>query len=108
LALSDDTKDFIQASLGYPAHPETTAVFSDAFDRVDASASTEARINAIVAELSAIQAQVTTARNQAGSPYDQLLAEGQRLNYQLSNTLGVEVLRKIGGPAFPGSGGSMS
>ena len=100
MALSEDTRDFIQASLGYPAHPDTTAAFSDAFDRVNGT-STEARIDAIVAELMAIQGQVTIARNTPGSAYDQLLAEAQRLNYQLSNTLGVEVRQKIGGPAFP-------
>lgn len=104
MALSDAAKDFIQASLGYPAHPDTTATFADAFDRVDASAATEARITAIVAELQTIQGQVTIARNVAGSPFDQLLAEGQRLNYQLSNSLAVEVRQKIGGPAFPAAG----
>jgi cytochrome c peroxidase len=102
MALSDADKDFITASLGYPAaHPDTTAAFLDAFARIDSSASAEARVEAIVTALKAIQAQVTTARNTAGSPYDQLLAEAQRLNYQLSNTLGVEVKQKLGGPAFP-------
>jgi alkyl hydroperoxide reductase subunit AhpC len=101
LALSDATKDYIQAALGYPLHPDTTATFSDAFDRVDASAATTARLLAIINELVIIQGQVTTARAVAGSAYDQLLAEAQRLNYQLSNSLGVEVRQKLSGPAFP-------
>jgi hypothetical protein len=101
VALSDLQKDYIQAALGYPVNPDTTATFSDAFDRVDASAATLNRITALVAELIIIQGQVTTARTTPGSAYDQLLAEAQRLNYQLSNTLGVEVRQKIGGPAFP-------
>jgi alkyl hydroperoxide reductase subunit AhpC len=101
MALTTEQRDFIQASLGYPAHSDTDAAFSDAFDRVDASAATLARVVSIISELGAIYSQVATARNTAGSAYDQLLAEGQRLNYQLSNSLGVEVRQKIGGPAKP-------
>jgi hypothetical protein len=101
MALSDSVKDFIEGSLGYPAaHPDTIAAFSDAFARINSSASAEARVTALVTELKAIQTQVATARNTPGSAIDQLLAEGQRLNYQLSNSLGVEVKQKLGGPLF--------
>lgn len=95
MAFTDAEKDSIQGYLGLPLDPETVARVQAAIAFVEASSVAESRIRAYLTTIAAIETQIATARNTAGSPYSQLLSEAQRQVYMIANALGMRSDRKV-------------
>ncbi len=88
--------DSIMGFLGYPTNADQVTKFTALANAVTAaSASAETRVIGYLTRLTAIQAQIDTAVNAVGSPYDQLKTEAQRYCYLISNSLGMEIKQKV-------------
>ena len=83
--------------LGYVGNAETVDLVQQRLSEIEVEAMLEARVGNVLTTLTAIDAQINTARNVVGSSYDQLRSEAQRQVYMLSNVLGLEVKRKVYG-----------
>ena len=84
-------------ALGYSGTAETVEMIQQKLTEVEAEITLETRVGTVWTTLTAIDGQITTARNVVGSSYDQLRSEAQRQVYMLSNVLGLEVKRKVYG-----------
>ncbi len=97
MSFSTTERDAIMGYLAWPATDDSRMMFDTALSQVSADSAAETRVKAILTAIAAIETQIDTARNTVGSAYTQLLAEGQRKVYQISNTLGLEVKRRVFG-----------
>lgn len=95
MALTETQKFQTFECLGYHSQGEDADLLLQKITIVEANVNLEARVTGVLTRLDGINTQLDTARNVVGSAYDQLLSEAQRQCYLLSNTLGVEVKRKV-------------
>jgi hypothetical protein len=97
MSFSITERDTLMGLLAWSSDSESISRFQTALTQVEANPPAESRVKVLVAAIAVIDSQIATARNTVGSPYLQLLSEAQRLVYQIGNTLGVEVKRKVYG-----------
>lgn len=95
MPISASDRDKIMGYLAIPVNAETISQVLEALAAIAPYPETESRITAILTKLTSIESQLDTSRNTVGSPYSQLKEEAQRQCYLLSNTLGLEVKRKV-------------
>jgi len=93
---SPEDRDRIMAVLGYPITEENIGRVQAAMDRVARiSVQAKARIQATLNQISVIDGQIATARNNSSQILGQLRGEAQRLANTISIAMSLPIQNKI-------------